>query len=66
MSSKPPGRPPLDVRDPSVNVHIRLPTRQYDEAWHRAHAAGVSVPEILRRDLRRAAAARPDDEDLDT
>jgi hypothetical protein len=60
---KPTGRPPLDSADPSVPVHLKLPSKQYDAAYTRASAAGVSVPEILRRDLRRA---RDDDDDLET
>jgi hypothetical protein len=39
---------------------LKLPSREYDVAYQRARAAGVSVPEILRRDLKRA---RPGDDD---
>jgi hypothetical protein len=48
------GRPPVDPTDPqkSVGVHLRLPSSQYDRTYQRASAAGVSVPEQLRRDLR--------------
>lgn len=57
-----PGRPP-NPTGPSVGVCLRLPGPQYDRLCQRASAAGVSVPEQLRRDL----AARPaDDEDDDT
>ena len=54
------GRPPLDRTDTSVPVHLKLPSRQYDDAYRRATAARVSVPEIIRRDLQRA---RPDEDD---
>jgi hypothetical protein len=54
------GRPPLARDDVSVPVHVKLPSRQYDEFDRRARAARVSVPEILRRDLKRA---RPTDDD---
>jgi hypothetical protein len=50
------GRPPLDAVDPrSVNVHVRLPTRQYDAVCRRASAQRVTVPELLRRAVRRDA-----------
>ena len=47
------GRPPIDPADPSVGVHVRLPSQQYDATYQRAAAAGVSVPEMIRRDLQR-------------
>jgi len=48
------GRPPLDDTDrTTVHVHVRLPTRQYDAAYSRATAQRVSVPELVRRALRR-------------
>ena len=46
-----PGRPPLDDSDPCVDVHLRLPSKQYDEAWERAQRERISVPEVLRRML---------------
>ena len=58
-----PGRPPLDSTSPSVPVHVKLPSREYDAAFLRAAAAGVSVPEILRRDMRRAASHDEDEDD---
>ena len=57
-----PGRPPVDRTDPSVPVHVKLPSRQYDAVFVRAAAAGVSVPEIVRRDLRRASRYDEDDD----
>jgi len=51
---KAPGRPPLDSTDPdgTVGIHVRVPARQYDSLYQRAAAAGVSIPELVRRDLR--------------
>jgi hypothetical protein len=48
---KRPGRPPLDAEDPSVDVHLRLPAKQYDEAFERAQRERVTVPELIRRAL---------------
>lgn len=45
------GRPPLDADEASVPVHLTVTARMYDDAYRRAQAARVSVPEILRRDL---------------
>lgn len=52
---RPPGRPPIDrlTPDPSVGVYVRMPSRDYDRFCDRARAAGVSVPEIVRRELQR-------------
>ena len=52
---RPPGRPPIDRDDPSVDVHLRMPSKLYDEAFERAQRGRVSVPEIIRRDMRQAA-----------
>jgi hypothetical protein len=57
------GRPPLDRTDSSVPVNLKLPSRQYDDTYRRAAAARVSVPEMIRRDLRRATADDADDAD---
>ena len=48
------GRPPLDPRDGSVSIHLRVPARQYDLMDRAAQHAKVSVPEIIRRRARRA------------
>ena len=45
------GRPPLDPRDPSKKLTISLPSKQLDDYCKRAIREGVSVPEIVRRDL---------------
>lgn len=48
------GRPPLDASDrQSIPVQVRLPTRQYDALHARAAAQRVTVPELLRRAMRR-------------
>jgi hypothetical protein len=62
MSGRREGRPPLDRSDPSVSVHVRVPTRQYDAVYERAQAARVSVPEFIRRAV---AARTSSDEDED-
>ena len=54
------GRPPLDRRDTSVSVHVRLPARAYDRMYQQAKDAKVTVPEVIRR---RMAETRPVDED---
>jgi hypothetical protein len=51
------GRPPIDDDDDSVPVCLSLPARQYDAIFDRAQAAGVTVPEVIRRDLLRAGPA---------
>jgi hypothetical protein len=50
---KPGGRPPLDPRDPSVHVGVALPGQQYDAYAKQALREGVSVPEIIRRELQK-------------
>jgi len=51
------GRPPLDAAGASsVPVHVKMAPRDYDEAYRRARQERVSVPELIRRDVRAAAA----------
>jgi hypothetical protein len=57
MKRTTPGRPPLDDDDASVPVCVSLPGRQYDAMYTRAQRDGVTVPEVIRRDLERAAGA---------
>ncbi len=45
------GRPRLDADQPSRGVWLTLPLRTFDAYVTRALHEGVSVPEILRRDL---------------
>jgi hypothetical protein len=63
MAEKPAGRPPLKSGDPSVSVHVRVPSSQYDAVYHRASREGLSVPEYLRRAS--WAALRPPDDTRD-
>jgi len=48
---RPPGHPPLVDDDASVQVGVTLPAKQFDEYATRANREGVSIPEIIRRDL---------------
>lgn len=48
---RPPGRPPLDKNDPSVEVCLTLPSKKYDDLYARARLERTSVPEIIRRTL---------------
>ena len=52
MTPKRTGRPPLDAHDPSVNLSISLPSKQFDAYAKRALKEDVSIPEIIRRTLR--------------
>jgi hypothetical protein len=49
---KKPGRPRLDEHDESVGVHVRMTAKQYDDVFDRARRERVTVPEIIRRDVR--------------
>ena len=51
MTPKRRGRPRLEPDDPSVDVHVRLPSKQYDAAYLRAQRERLTVPELLRRAL---------------
>lgn len=50
------GRPPLDPTDRSVDVHLRIPARQYDALFERARRSRVEVNDQIRHELHRAAA----------
>jgi hypothetical protein len=50
-----PGRPPLDDDDPSAHVTLTIPSKQLDAFCRRALREDVSVPEIIRRDLKEKA-----------
>lgn len=52
LTSKRRGRPPLDDDDESVGVHVQMTSKQYDEVYERARRERVTVPEIIRRDVR--------------
>jgi hypothetical protein len=47
-----PGRPPIDDHDDSIEVGVTLPVKQFDRYAKLALRADVSVPEIIRRELR--------------
>ena len=53
-----PGRPRVDDHDTSVEVGVTLPLKQYNKYSERAQrltrteGKDVTVPEIIRRDLR--------------
>ena len=57
---KPRGRPRLAANDPSVNVHFRLPTKQYDLTQQRAHRDGLPLADWLRRCVERACRVKPE------
>jgi hypothetical protein len=46
------GRPPLEDGDRSVPVHLKLCGREYDALYERAKRERVSVPEMVRREMR--------------
>jgi hypothetical protein len=45
------GRPPLDPDGPSVSVHLRLLSKDYDALFARAREQRVTVPQTIRRVL---------------
>lgn len=56
------GRPTLDQADHTVPVSISLPSRQFDALSTQAIREGVSLPEIIRRKIRRADDREEDEE----
>jgi len=44
-----PGRPRLDPADHSVDLHFRMPAKQYDAVYTRAARERCTVPELIRR-----------------
>lgn len=52
MKRSHPGRPPIDEDDTTVEVGVSLPSKQFDAYAKRALREDVSVPEIIRRELR--------------
>jgi hypothetical protein len=50
-----PGNPPLAHDDTSVDVHLTMTGRDYDDAYRRASRERVSVQEIIRRDIRQGS-----------
>jgi hypothetical protein len=51
MSARKGGQPPLDPAAPSVSVHVRVTSPQYDRLYAQAHQQRVTVPEVIRRKL---------------
>jgi hypothetical protein len=47
------GRPRVDPTDRPAEVCLTLPAKQYDVLYTKARAEGVSIPEIIRRELAR-------------
>ena len=47
-----PGRPSLKDGEPSVNLHMRVPTSDYDEACRIAQQRGATVSDIFRAAFR--------------
>jgi hypothetical protein len=58
------GRPPLDPNDRSVDVHLRIPARQYDALYERARRSRVDVNDQIRHELHKESvrATHRDDE----
>lgn len=50
------GRPPLAADGtPSKQAVVRLTVKQFDQLYHRAAIARISIAEQIRRDIRRGA-----------
>ena len=52
MKRSGPGRPRLDDTDASTQICLKVPGQQFDRLDERAQREGVSIPELIRRDLR--------------
>jgi hypothetical protein len=48
------GRPPLDPSERPASVTVVLPAKQFNALCRQAQQAAVSVPEMIRRKIRRA------------
>lgn len=48
---RPPGRPPLADGDPSAQLSVKLPSRQFAEVCERAQRERLSLAEWIRRQL---------------
>lgn len=53
MPPKRPGRPALEAGKPSVTIGLRVGETDYDRAFAIATRQRESVPDVLRRALRR-------------
>ena len=56
----PRGRPRIDPSDSTVTVSLALPGRTYDVIYRKAQSERLSVPEIIRRAIRRRTAGDGD------
>jgi len=45
------GRPPIDDHDPSEQICLKLPSKQFDALDREAKIARISVQDIIRREL---------------
>jgi hypothetical protein len=52
------GRPPLAIDDPSVTLHVRVPSTQFDAACAAARAERLELAEWVRDALKAAGAPR--------
>lgn len=52
------GRPPLDDHDPSAQICLKLPSKEFDALGREAKIARVSVQDLIRRGLHERAAKR--------
>lgn len=55
------GRPSIDPDDGSCKVTITLPNRTYDSLHARATRERLTVPDLIRRELRRERQSDPPD-----
>ena len=59
-----PGRPPLDERDTTVSIHLRVPSKDFDALDADVRHQRVTMPELIRRRaLTRRERPREDDRD---
>lgn len=61
MKRSHPGRPAIDDDQTPARVHVTVSASDYDRAYERATREGTSVPELLRRGLRRELAEEADE-----
>jgi hypothetical protein len=52
MKKRRPGRPSVDTDAAIVRVGVTLPAKQYDALCRQALREDLSVPEVIRRELR--------------
>jgi hypothetical protein len=55
-----PGRPAIADDDSSTSVHVRLPSRQYDDLYQRAQQERINVPDLIRQSLAATFPKKPD------